>query len=182
MLPQKRALDELSEDEKDQWDLSPEEADIELQDYLIQQYAGGKMNAKQVCTIAFLGVKAGVGGLGSLAVPPDSGSGNFARHLNAMLKKLDSKVPDGYSVPIPAYNGVEGVRETHLLQMLVPHEMLVAELDSYNLQEKLNEFEEDAVPAYWCHPVKLVAGDEPTIPVALFFDGVEYSGSDSLIA
>eukprot|EP00971_Amphidinium_carterae_P345604 6486650-Amphidinium_carterae.1 len=76
----------------------------------------------------------------------------------------------------------QNARTLHELTVMVPHELLAKELDTYDVMESVRRFEETAPPSYWCHPIKQEAlPEEVTIPVAIFVDAVEYSRSDSLV-
>eukprot|EP00971_Amphidinium_carterae_P327470 6458857-Amphidinium_carterae.1 len=122
--------------------------------------------------------------LDAMGKPPDTPSGNYSRHLNSYIKKLDPSIPGEYVVPMPGFDRLENTRVVHNLKVMVAHELLAAELHDYEAKSLLAKYEaEEDPPAYWSHPVKIASEhvDVPTIPVALFLDGVEYSRNESLV-
>ena len=154
----------------------------ELASYLLEQHRMGSLNAKQVCVIAHWGSQAGVAELRPLSLPPDAkGSGDFKRRLDQLAPASSCKT---YVVECPAYVRAAGGRATFGLHVLLPHELLLQDLENANMQELHAQWK--AAPNYQNHPVvaaaEAMADPPPVVPLSLFVDGVSYTKRDSLLA
>ena len=157
----------------------PEE---ELASYMLEQHRMGALNAKQVCVISHWASLARVSALKSMALPPDAkGTGDFKRLLDQVGKTNTREL---YVVDVPAYIRAAGGRSNFGLHCLLPHELLMQDVEGLNLQELQNNWEE--APNYKTHPVVVAASEMPdalpVMPLALFLDGVAYTKRDSLLA
>ena len=91
---------------------------------------GGKLSAKGVCTLAWWSSRAGaLGRLSELGFRPDSQSGKFQRHLDAVLglKGLGSEYR--YHVDIPQHSKHDQSRHVRETPVLPAHEALHEEIE-----------------------------------------------------
>eukprot|EP00971_Amphidinium_carterae_P333000 6467463-Amphidinium_carterae.1 len=168
----------------DCYSLSADGAGQELYDFLVTEFLKGKLTAKQVCVTAFYASTGGVEAVKPLALRPDASSGNFSRHLSAVLQKgqAETDFKGCYTVPLVAYLPTVAERGVHNMQVLCPHEVLAGETQGLNLPLAVERFERMAPPAYFDHPTKQAAGQELCVPYALFLDAFQYSNIDGAIA
>ena len=81
-------------------DVTGKEAEEELVNLLLDQNRRGKLTAKDLCTLAWWAGKAGLQQVGELGMNPQSGSGNFRRHLDRFLRKREGPCqPEGLRGP-----------------------------------------------------------------------------------
>eukprot|EP00971_Amphidinium_carterae_P326341 6457052-Amphidinium_carterae.1 len=148
------------------------EAQAELLSFLTSNYLEGKLTAKQTCSIAWFGLKAGLEQMKDLALRPDSASGHFARKLRGVLEKEKKEFGHTYNVHVPAYVRHSGGRDIMALPMLCAHEVLYEQVRGRDLKRDIEVWEQTAPPAYWAHPLKDESNELPTLAYALFMDGV----------
>ena len=149
----------------------------QLEDHLLSQFALGQLDAKALCIACWFASKAGAqgDGLARLAFPPGRSTGNYSRHLKAMLPiDLSDLVP----LDVPAY--VKGARTTKTILVAAPHVVLEAEanvisaVDSDAVKKKLEGTE--WTDAYLEHPLREKAGDDRlVVPCALYLDGIKFT-------
>ena len=80
-----------------------------LEELLIMEYALGHLSARTLCTLSWHAVKAGAkgNGLAKLMLDPDNCSGNFQKHLDAVLPK--NATVELYDLLLPL--DIHGVRQ-----------------------------------------------------------------------
>ena len=91
--------------------------------------------AKDICIIGFWAGKSGLKTLEPLGLRPGTASGNYRRHLDSFQKSRASEesLPAGYIVPIPALIRSTGERGIHPLTCLPPHELLIQEMETQDI-------------------------------------------------
>jgi len=165
-------------------DIDPTEAGDELADLLINAKVSGKMNATQVCTIAFWAVKSGsVGAITQLAYRPDAQSGKFSAHFDRVTRGADDDSCI-YMLPTPRYNRSTAVRESVNSSTLVAHEALVEEFSSADMPGKLHDAmaSNELPPTYFTHDVVASAPiGTPVYPIVLYMDGVHIKRRDNCV-
>eukprot|EP00971_Amphidinium_carterae_P259557 5150121-Amphidinium_carterae.1 len=161
-------------------EMTGKEAAGELSAFLMGNFLQGKLTAKQVCTISYYGMKAGLDDLNELAMHPSAQSGAFSKHLQLVVEREQKEVPKKYIVPVPAYVPYEAARAVHSLALLCPHEVLHDEMKVLDHMGLMKKFEADAPPCYWEHPVKVNNPTSLTVPFGLFLDGHQFNRHQSM--
>ena len=167
------------EDDETFWgSADPEE---ELLGFLLEGHRCGRFTARDLCTIGYWAAKSGVKTLEGIALRPGSSTGNYKRHIDSFLQKSGVSVPNGYTLPIPAFIRSAGERGTYDLTCIPPHEILIDEMKDHDLDALMRTWTE---PHNWqSHPVVAKASSEGVrvLPCALYLDGVQLGKKGSLV-
>ena len=158
------------------------EAVEELQSYLVTGYLEGKLTAKHVCTISFWAYHAGLSEMKALSLRPDSESGHFNRLLVDVLG-LRATHQSLYDLRAPMYSKAELGRTISTIPVYPPHEAISSEVEAHpEIQEGMAAAvaSGDFGPRYNRHMIVQSTGFT-AIPLAVYFDGVPYTKSDSVL-
>lgn len=164
---------------------SMQQAGRDLKDTLVAKFVSGEMTAADVCLIAYLHTASGGCGCEDLGLDTrDPGKAkNASARVNVQLQKEYAR-PDLYYVRVPSYSKKECRRVTRDIPIALPHEAL--QTTSAGSVAESNQEAPEWHDAYIKHPVVVEAlangAPESAIkPLALYFDGVQYSKRDSFI-
>ena len=159
---------------------TPADAEEELLSHILENQRRGHLSAKTICVISYWAGKAGLDTVGTLAVRPDSSTGNFQRKVDQVRRAREGECPGGYVVAIPAAIRASYERGIHDLVCIPPHEALVNEMRG-NVGVELAAW--GRVPNYLSHPVATAmrAPGTPVLPIALYLDGVQYGVNHSML-
>ena len=168
-------------------ELSPEQANQELFDFLVHLKLTGRLSARDVCTLAHYSTVAGLGGpVATLSFRLDAPSGHYNRHFNSVLR-FEDLLADAYILhDVPAHDKYNLARTTIDLPVLCPHECLSQEVaDNPELVDQLRSSRArgEWPQAFENHVVVQNAGpDEDVWPVALYCDGVPLTRQENMFA
>ena len=169
---------EMDDSSSSDEDISPAEAAAELLDKLIDmKVRGARMTATDACVLAYWAVMAGAAGdtLQMVAkAPGDATTGRYSSHLDT---HTDTNLinPDFYSLDVPVFSRSEGQRGVQPLTALPPQLVLEREIASiHDWNQRLEEYVRTAPPCYSEHPVVKSCSPAPCVPMAVYFDGVQY--------
>eukprot|EP00971_Amphidinium_carterae_P351961 6492363-Amphidinium_carterae.1 len=116
MFVRKRKFDEVEEEDftKQKWNVTKEEAALEVADYMMQQS----------------------GANGSIGDEPRSYFKQFCKTVEISNEKYDDAIPGEYHVPTPGFSRLENESVIHDLKVMLPHELLAGELATYDVAAK----------------------------------------------
>ena len=174
--------DEGDGDEVSDTEVGPAEAQQELLSFMIDRHQKGKLTGKDMCIISFWCGRAGLSEVAALGMRPRSSSGNHQRHVDGyMQKRLGKDMPEAYSLPMPVFDRASGERDVQDVVVLPPHELLVRELVGVDVSAMVARW--SRTPNYGTHPVvqKMEAEGIPTVPLAVYLDGVQYAVRGSML-
>ncbi len=116
--------------EIDYEDISESEAAVELFEYIVRLKRMNILSATQACILAFWASKAGATGMVTkLAYKPNSPSGHFSRHFNAVVDRPTDK--DFYRMEVPLHSKLDASRNMEMLSVVPPHEAFAEEVLSH---------------------------------------------------
>ena len=146
----------------------------------------GKISARDVCVLCFYARLAGITGPAvDMSFRPNAPSGHFQRHLD-VVTELNSKLEDGYALPVPSYDKYILSRVELDIASLPMHECLNNEVladpqISRDVASSLSG--KDWSGQYRNHPVVQNAGPNDIIyPFAMYLDGVPFQKKDGTLA
>lgn len=146
-------------------------------------YLSSTISAMTFCIICYWAGLAGLA-VGQYGMAPGRSSGNYKRHLDAILKVPDYK-KQLYDLDIIGHRKHDLSRAQHSLKVVPPHEALQEEISgNQTLAEQLAEaVASGSLPrAYQEHPLVLQSDPGTQIwPIGLYMDAVPYSHTDSVI-
>ena len=165
---------------------SPEEAGLELYDYLIALRIRGKLAAIDICIIVHFAKAAGAtGAVTTLAKPPTSPTGHFSRHIDRIHGALPRQAHDWFYLDVPLFKRLDGCRTLTKVAALPPHEEIAAEICSCSDQvlAKLEAAKAmGELPArYYSHPTVVSNPATPVFPLALYVDGIKFARHDGIV-
>ena len=160
-----------------------------LFDCLAGQYASGDLCAEQLCKLAFLHTLSGGCGLEELAVDvsqPSSAS-NCSRKVQTALAR-HFKSPQLYYADVPLHDKYECIRTQTPVPFRLPSEVLSEQYASNVDSDRPCAAEAKEWHAAFNDHVVVRSAREAgwhesrIVPLALYFDGVVYSKTDSFVA
>jgi hypothetical protein len=142
----------------------------------------GVLKSNHVCMLAFFAAKAGAVGFATkLGMPPGKQSGKYSRHIDSVLGVELKTAREWYTLTIPTHNKYDGTRSRCSLEVLNVHEVLEEEWrHNHGLKTQLHREQDNLRTAYHRHPTQ-VRSPEPTLPIALYVDGVRYGNRLSVL-
>ena len=125
---------------------------------LVSRFATGKLEAIDLCTLAWRSTKAGARGVEDLAVDPNQKGDNHAKVVRKALG-LD-KVSDAalYELHVPLYDAATGKRTVRPLPVKLPHEALARDFmnNSAAYWKARSDHDNIMVPGFVEHPLTKV--------------------------
>jgi len=153
------------------------QAGQELQKLMLSMYASGDLSAEKLCNISYLVTKAGGAGLEDFAFNAKQAHVHGERNLSLALAKVFG-VPQLFNQPVPMYLRKGTIREVVDVSIRLPSTIVHHEYQQIVDPEALKLQTE----SYLLHPVvRTNATALPVLPVALYWDGVEYTANDSFL-
>ena len=145
---------------------------------------GGKLSAKDVCTIGHYAKLAGVGGAtAAFSFRLNAPDGHYNRHFKTVLK-LDEEVSGAYKLDVPCHDKFLLDRNVHKVPAWPAHESLSDELrDTPGLTSRLRMLTADKewTDAYFNRPMVRYNPGRNVWPLALYLDGVPFTKRDTAI-
>ena len=112
--------------------------------------------------------------------PGDKNTGRYSDHFDRATG-MSLQNESFATIDCPMFSQGEGIRITRPLTVLPPQLTLEDEVGAReNWDSELSSFVADMPPVYDEHPVVLRSATKP-IPLAIYFDGVQYATRNSLI-
>ena len=173
--------------EEDPAQMSAEACGLQLRDLLIDLKLCGKLNATQVCTLAFWAARAGAAGpCHELAVKPGSRSGAYSAHFDKVTLAGPSSI-DFYDVPLARRLKGDLGRRWEPVPLVPPHECLMEELLVSDEAEVgyQQAVDDDQLPLLYNEHKAVIsaraAGMAPPRPFVLYMDGVQFTRRETVL-
>ena len=163
------------------------EASKALRKFLISLWTNGKLDAAVITELSYHISESKGEGVKDLAVHPSSASKHGSGHLKMVLGKTYQR-PVEYNVTTPIYDKILCRRTTHSMPVRLPTQCLCEDIldDASSSSLDADNCPHAKTESYTNHPVVRKAQQKGVhwskiIPVALYFDGVQYSKRDSFL-
>lgn len=174
-----------SGDEFDPDDLSPEEAGLELMNFIVELKHRGVLKATHACILSYWASRAGAQGpVNELKKKPGMSSGNYSKHFDKVLNTKPSDSNEWYMLPTPMHLRADASRSVFDMCCIVPHETLCEEVAaSPSLSGLLATAQGNRAlpPSYHNHPALSEDDDRPVYPFAVYLDAIPFSRTDSAL-
>ena len=156
----------------------------ELLKCLLALYAKTALSSKDLCVIAYHASLAGVkGAINDYALSPGQSGGNYQRQVDRCLGRLFTPT-EMCCISVPGRTKASSDREVLNLPVVAPHECLSREITGATITKtdilKAVQSTEWG-PVYDEHPFvqQRPADADPFVPLALYVDGVRFTGQAS---
>ena len=159
----------------------------QLRQMLLDRFTMGSMSGCDVAEICYLVTEAGGQGVSDLALSPDQASKHGHEHVRRRAGKIFPE-PDVTYVSTPLYVKKEASRASEDVPIMLPSVLLRQFVEKPQVLEKSASMFGmiQNLPAYVEHPVVKMAKAEGVTsivrPLALYWDGAQYSVHDSFTA
>jgi hypothetical protein len=142
---------------------------------LVSRYGHAKLDAIDLCTLAWRATKAGARGVADLAVDPAHQGSNHARVVRKALG-LDKVVDEVlFQIWVPKYDASIGRRVVSSMHVKLPHEALARDFQnnrSAYFQARRDD-DDIMVPGFVQHPVTMEFGTDACWPCGYYTDKVK---------
>ena len=152
------------------------DAGIKLHELLTGMYAAGEISGEKVALISYYHQQSGGEGLEDLQVNPATASKHGDEVVTLAIGRK-YKPPELYMVKVPLYERKGTIRDSIDIPVRLPS-MIVD--DTYRESPPSKEALELNTAQYRNHPV-VNSSAGPVLPLALYWDGVEYTKNDAFI-